>query len=182
MSGMIGFLRRQSKVDILLGLVALSCLIAPAIQYPLSTTFPVGGDAAPHIATVQHILTKPIYSISRIAHSWYPATYILFSLNAFIPFISWTQLYPWWMALGQILTGLAIGLLIFRISGLRAAIIGIALWGMTPIALTSFFEDATMAQLWSLPWLVLFFEAVAMNSKKRIVTMFFHFSPTLLPE
>lgn len=170
---MIGFLRQQSWANRIFLLVALSCLIAPAIQYPLSTTFPIGGDAAAHITTVEHMSSRPFSTIYRITQSWYPATYLLFSMNAFIPFVSWVALYPWWMALGQILTGLAIGFLLFRLSGIRAAAIGIALWGMTPIALTSFFEDATMAQLWSLPYLALFFERMAARSTKGMVFYFF---------
>ena len=44
---------------------------------------------------------------------------------------------------------------------------------MTPIALTSFFEDGTMAQLWSLPWVVLFFERLAARSIKGMALTFF---------
>ncbi len=169
----VSFLKRQSKTDLFLLLIAITCLIAPAVQYPLLTTFPIGGDAAAHINTVQHLTESPFSTLRHITLSWYPVTYTLFSLNAFIPFITWTDIYTWWMALGQIVTGLALGFLLFRLGGVRAAAIGIALWGITPITLTSFFEDATMAQLWSLPWLILFFERMTARSSIGMVFFFF---------
>src|SRR3989338_1120871 len=164
MNGMIGFLRRQSWNDRILLAVALGCLIATAIQYPLSTTFHIGGDAAAHIATVQHLQTRPMYTLNRIMHSWYPVSYLLFSTLTFAPKISWTDVYPWWMALGQITTGLSVGVLARRMYGNKAGIIAMAIWGLTPITMTSFFEDATMGQLWSLPWIVLFFERLSAKS------------------
>src|SRR3990167_8492622 len=114
-----------------------------------------------------------ILTAQNIYHSWYPISYILFSINALNPFVYWPIAFSWWMTLGQVITGLAIGLLSFRLFGIRAAAIGIALWGMTPIALTSFFEDATMAQLWSLPWAILFFERLAARSRKGMILCFF---------
>lgn len=164
MNGMIRFLRKQRKTDIILLAVALGCLVATAIQYPLSTTFPIGGDAAAHISTVQHLLSRPLYTISRISQSWYPVTYALFSLLAFVPNVSWPDLYTWWMALGQILTGVALGILAYRISNIQGAAIAIGLWALTPITMTSFFEDGTMGQLWSLPWIILFFERLTVRS------------------
>ncbi|HLC49640.1 MAG TPA: hypothetical protein VJI96_04635 [Candidatus Andersenbacteria bacterium] len=173
MNGMIRFLRQQTWGNIALLFVALGCLLTPAVQYPLSTTFPIGGDAAAHIGIVQHLISRPILTAQNIYHSWYPISYILFSINAINPFVYWPIAFSWWMTLGQVITGLAIGLLSFRLFGIRAAAIGIALWGMTPIALTSFFEDATMAQLWSLPWAILFFERLAARSRKGMILCFF---------
>ncbi len=70
------------------------------------------------------------------------------------------------MAIGQILTGIAIGVLVYRLAGLQASAFAIGLWAITPIAMTSFFEDGTMAQLWSLPWTILFLERMAAKSFK----------------
>lgn len=162
---MTGFsIRTIEKTDIILLFVAVGCLIATAIQYPLSTTFPIGGDAAAHIKTVQHIATRPIATLQLIGHSWYPAIYLLFSTLAFIPNISWVDAYPWWMAAGQILTGCALGLLAYRLAGIKASAIAIGIWALTPITMTSFFEDGTMGQLWSLPWITLFFERLTAKS------------------
>ncbi|OGY37003.1 MAG: hypothetical protein A3E36_04630 [Candidatus Andersenbacteria bacterium RIFCSPHIGHO2_12_FULL_45_11b] len=163
---MIRFLRNQRKTDIILLAVALGCLIATAVQYPLSTTFPIGGDGAAIIQRVQHTLTDPLLTIRNISHTWYPVSYALFSSNALIPHVYWPTAFSSWMALGQILTGLAIGRLVYRLAGIQASALAMGLWALTPITMTSFFEDGTMAQLWSLPWLILFFERMHQRSLK----------------
>lgn len=159
--------------EIVLYIIAIACLLATAIQYPLSTTFPIGGDDAAHISTVQHIFTNPLYSLNKIANSWYPVAYILFSINALIPHANWPIIFSWWMALGQIVTGCALGFFAYRLSGPKASAIAIALWAMTPITMTSFFEDGTMAQLWSLPWIILFFERMLVKSYKGMALFAF---------
>lgn len=149
--------------------ISLVALVATAIQYPLSTTFPIGGDAAAHIATVHQIFSHPILTAIKISRSWYPVSYILFSVNALNPFVYWPIAFSWWMALGQILTGLAIGFFVYRLYGMRAAAISILIWAATPITMTSFFEDGTMAQLWSLPWLILFIERLFKGSIRGMI-------------
>jgi hypothetical protein len=161
--------RKDRVLNIVLLTIAVACLIATAIQYPLSTTFPIGGDAAAIISRVQHIFTNPINTFENIRHSWYPVSYILFSLNALNPFVYWPVAFSWWMAIGQILTGIALGLLAYRISGIRAAALAMAIWALTPITMTSFFEDGTMAQLWSLPWVLLFFERMLAKSLRGMI-------------
>ena len=164
MSGMIRFLRTQRKTDIFLLAVGLGCLVATAIQYPLSTTFPAGGDAATHIKIVQHFTSKPLATLQDISRSWYPVSYALFSVMSLVPRLSWPMAFSWWMALGQITSGISLGIFLYRLHGIRAAAIGIGLWAVSPIKLTSFFEDGTMAQLWSLPWILLFFERLTKGS------------------
>lgn len=164
MNGMTEFLRAQTWSNRILLIIGFGCLVATAVQYPLSTTFPIGGDAAVHIYTVQHMFSQPITTSGNILKSWYPVSYILFGLNGLIPNISWTTIFPWWMALGQIITGCLLGLLAYRLSGIPASAIAMGIWATTPIAMTSFFEDGTMAQLWSLPWILLFFERMATGS------------------
>ena len=170
---MTKFFRKFSVFDTVLLFIASACLITTAAQYPLSTTFPMGGDGAAIIRNVQHINIRPLATLRTIVHSWYPAAYILFSINALIPFISWPILFSWWMAFGQILVGIALGFLCYRLAGARAAAIAIGLWALTPITMTSFFEDGTMAQLWSLIWITLFFERMA--AKSTIGMIFFAF-------
>ena len=102
MNGMIGFLRRQDPLNSILVAIGLGCLIATAIQYPLSTTFPMGGDAAAIILRVQHILTNPIATFDQIRHTWYPIPYLIFSSNAFNPFVYWPVAFSLWVALGKI--------------------------------------------------------------------------------
>ncbi len=161
--------RKDRVLNTVLLTIAVACLIATAIQYPLSTTFPMGGDAAAIILRVQHLFTEPLRTFSNIRHSWYPVSYILFSVNALNPFVYWPIAFSWWMALGQILTGTALGFLAYRIAGIRAAAITMAIWAMTPITMTSFFEDGTMAQLWSLPWVLLFFERMLAKSLRGMI-------------
>ncbi len=164
--------RKDRVLNGILLIAAVACLIATAIQYPLSTTFPMGGDAAAIILRVQHVFTDPLGTFENIRHSWYPVSYILFSLNALNPFVYWPVAFSWWMALGQILTGAMLALLTYRIAGMRAAAISMAIWAMTPITMTSFFEDGTMAQLWSLPFILLFLERMYAKSIRGMVVAF----------
>ncbi|HSX25311.1 MAG TPA: hypothetical protein VLG69_05070 [Candidatus Andersenbacteria bacterium] len=160
------FIQIKNWQDLLLLFVACACLLATAIQYPLSTTFPIGGDAAAIIQRVQHTTTDPIQTIKNISHTWYPVSYLLFSINSLIPHVYWPIAFSWWMAIGQLFTGIALGILLYRLGGMQASALAIALWAITPIIMTSFFEDGTMAQLWSLPWIIFFLERMAAKSFK----------------
>ena len=147
-------------------MLAASCLllIALAWQYPASTTFPIGGDAATYITHVRTILNHPTQTFNILRGSWYPTMYAILSPAALIPFIDWPARFTLYMALGQIATGLAIGWLCYRLNGVKSAAFGIALWALTPVILTPFYEDGTLAQLWSLPFFILFFERLLANS------------------
>lgn len=147
-------------------LTAASLLFTFALQYPLSTTFPIGGDAASHIRAAQTILAikqAPAAAITLIKHSNYPLSHLLFTAWAALPF-SWPDRFVWWITLGQILTGFSIGALLWRIGSWRAAAAGVAIWALTPIGINNHFEDGTAPQLWSLIFLILTFERLAAGS------------------
>lgn len=144
--------------EIILLAASIILLLALACQYPASTTFPIGGDAAAYVGKMTTILHYPLRAIGVITSSWYPGMFALFAPAALLPFIDWPTRFTLWMTLGQIITGLMMGLLCYRIGGLKSAAAGIAVWALTPIVLTPFYEDGTLAQLWSLPWVILFFE------------------------
>lgn len=146
----------QALANWLLITIAATALIAIAIQYPLKTTFPMGGDAAFHISLARNP--------SLLSQTWYPAASLLFSTLHTLPFVDWPEKFTWWMAAGQIAIGTALGLLAYRLGGPLAAAATIGLWAVTPIEMTPFFEDATMPQLWSLPWLFLLYERIASRS------------------
>lgn len=155
----------SGKIILLVGFVFL---VSIALQYPLTSTFPMGGDAAFHVRYPRTLLANPTALPSALKELWYPGAYVLFMPAALVP-LAWPMRFVWWMAFGQIATGVALGLLLWRLRGTWAAAAAMAIWGLTPIALTSFFEDATMPQLWSLLWLILAIERFAARSPRGVI-------------
>ena len=153
---------------ILLGAACLA-LIALAWQYPASTTFPIGGDAPAYITNLKTVLHHPTKIFGVLTNTWYPAMYAWLLPATALPIIDWPTRFTWWMAIGQIFTGLMVGWLCYRLGGLKSAAFGIALWALTPIVLTPFYEDGTLAQLWSLPFILLFFERFFANSPRGVI-------------
>lgn len=144
-------------------IIPVILLVTLAVQYPLSVTFPAGGDAAVHVRHARDISSLTA-NLRVELHSWYPAANVMFAFMRLVPGLDWPMRFVWFMALGQIATGLALGALLWRLRGGMAAGIAMGIWALTPITLTPFFEDATMPQLWSLVWLVLFFERLTARS------------------
>jgi hypothetical protein len=74
------------------------------------------------------------------------------------------------MVVGHILTGLALGRLVWRITrdhvATAAAIFG---WAISTTGLQHHFEDATLAQLWSLLWLLLWLDSLLARAWKRSI-------------
>lgn len=124
-------------------------LVILALQYPLSTTFPMGGDAAQYVTTARLLLAIPQHpeNLIHINH-WYPLANILSLPYALLP-ISWPLRFTWWAVTGQIAVGLALGWFMYRLAGWGAGAASMAFWGLTPIVGTNHFTDGTIAQLWS---------------------------------
>lgn len=146
---------------------ALLLLIIIALQYPLSTTFPMGGDAPAYIMTVKHFLNFSNFptNFSALTGSWYPLSDLILLPWAFIP-LSWPMRFVWWAALGQIMTGLCFGWFMYRTFGRMEAIASVGIWAITPIIAISHFEDGTIAQLWSYAFVLLFLERFHANKPK----------------
>lgn len=140
-------------------------LVGMAIHYPLATTWPIGGDAAVTIRDAKNI------SLATLTHSRYPLFPILFSITRLFP-ISWPERYIWMMAAGHLAAGLALAAWLYRVSGWRAAAGGMAIWALTITTVNNHFEDGTIAQLWSLPWLLLFFERITARSTWGSIVFF----------
>ena len=137
-----------------------------SLHYPLATTFPIGGDAASHIRvaqTIQAITATPHDAWVALKTSNYPLAQILFAVFGTLP-LAWPESFVWWMAAGHILTGAALGLLLWRLGSWRAAAAGIAIWALTPVGINTHFEDGTAPQLFSLIFLVLAFERLIAGS------------------
>lgn len=132
---------------------SFAVLTLMAIHYPLATTWPIGGDAAAIIRDAKQI------SWPSLLQSRYPLFLLEFNLTRVLP-VSWPERYVWFMAAGQIATGLALGWWLWRVAGGLAAAVGIFAWSLTTTTINNHFEDGTIAQLWSLPWLLLFFECL----------------------
>lgn len=143
-------------------LAAAALLITLAIQYPLSTTFPIGGDAASHIQAAKDILGGE-QTILTLRTSNYPASQFIFAGFTALP-ATWPDRFVWWITLGHILVGVAIAVLLWRISSWPAAAAGLVIWALTPVGINTHFEDGTAPQLWSLVFLLLTFERLAAGS------------------
>jgi hypothetical protein len=156
MSHTWGQINRSAAAAIIAAVVMLTIF---AVQYPLSTTFPMGGDAPYYLTTVKNIVSSPFSatSFSSLSHSWYPLAFFLLLPFTLLP-ITWPIAFVWWAAVGQIAAGLALGWMLYRLFNWQTAAAGLAIWAITPISATLHFEDGTIAQLWSYAFLFLFFE------------------------
>lgn len=148
-----------------LGLATL-LLIAMALQYPLSVTFPIGPDAPAHIRDALK-LTKEYpgdtSGIKTLIGSPYPLSVAMLSATRIIP-ISWADRFTWWMTMGHIAVGLALGLFIYRIHNWQAAAIAIGIWAPLTMVFNNHLASGTLPQLWSLAFLLLFLERFAAKS------------------
>ena len=141
-------------------IAALTLLLIFSLQYPFSSSFPMGADANVYIQLAQRLMNAPQApndALNVFKESVYPLTHTLFTLSVILP-TDWPTRFIWWASLGQILSGLALGLLLYRLNGWPSAAAGMAIWALTPITVNGHFEDGTIAQLWSLVFLLIFFE------------------------
>lgn len=139
--------------------VATLVLVVMAIQYPLSTTFPIGGDAASYVTKSRHI--------QEVWQSRYPTAQLILTSSALLP-LSWPDRFIWIMSLGHMATGLALGFLVFRLTrDTFATAAALFFWGLSITGIQRHFEDGTLAQLWSLPWLLLWLESIYSRAWKR---------------
>lgn len=127
-------------------------LIVMACQYPLSTTFPIGGDAASYI---RKTLEREPFWQSR-----YPTAQLILTSSYILP-LSWPDRFVWVMAAGHIATGFALAWLLWCLTRQPLAVAAaLFFWALSTTGLQHHFEDATLAQLWSLPWLLLWLASV----------------------
>ncbi len=119
----------------------------------------MGGDAAVYVAKARQVLSNHFSwrAALDLLRSWYPLSDILFMPMAWWP-TDWMHRFIIWASLGQIMSGLALALLLRRLAGGWAAAAGVAIWAITPIVATRHFEDGTIAQLWSYSFLFIFLE------------------------
>lgn len=144
-----------------------------AIQYPLQTTFPIGGDAIRYISRVEEVISawhrSALIGITTfLTNSWYPGAIALLAVSKLLP-LSWPDRFVWWMTLGHLVTSYTIGFVLYKLSNWRAAAAGIAIWGLAMMSVTRHVEDGTLAQLWSLPAVVLFLYALSRGSLPGIL-------------
>lgn len=138
------------------------------LQYPLSTTFPIGGDTTRYILKLLEV--KDITSL--LTNTWYPGMQIFFSVSTLLP-LSWPERFIWWMVLGHLFTAVSLAVLLNRLHSWRSAAAGMALWSLTVVTLTPHVQDATLAQAWSLGFVVLCLYEVTRGSLFGAVAMAF---------
>lgn len=138
---------------------ATALLVMLAVQYPFSTSFPIGGDAAITIIRARALIQwdNPVAALAALWQSRYPLIHGLFNVFGLLP-TGWPERFIWAMVSGHIVTGLALGYLLARLFGIAEAAAGMALWALTTTDVQPHFESATLAHLWSLPVLLLFLE------------------------
>lgn len=124
-------------------------LLLLALQYPIQTSFPIGGDAIRYISRAQAKDVKTLVSNSN-----YPGTTILVAVSHKLLPLSWPELFTWWIVAAHILTGLALTTLVFRLGGWPASAAALAFWALATTSVNYHFEDGTLAQLLSLPFLL----------------------------
>lgn len=133
-------------------LLATCALIVFALQYPLSTTFPIGGDAASYITKSQHL--------ENLWTSRYPTAHLLLRASVVLP-MEWPDRFVWMMALGHIATGVTLAWLVWCFTkNPLACAAALFFWGLSATGIQQHFQDATFAQLWSLPWFLLWLESL----------------------
>jgi len=153
--------------QLLLFSISLILLIGIAFQYPLTSTFPMGGDAAAYIIKARGLVKHPTIAFGVLFGTWYPGIYAIFAPATLLPFVSWPVKFMWWMAFGQIAAGLSLGRAVWKTGGPTSSALAIGLWACTPIILTPMFEDGTLAQLWSLPFLILFLDSFIHSQMRK---------------
>src|SRR5688572_12125747 len=100
------------------------CLAMLAIQYPLATTFPIGGDASRYILKLleaNDVLQERglVASVTTfLTNTEYPGAQAIFALSALLP-LSWPERFTWWIVLGHMFTATSLALLLNRLAGWR---------------------------------------------------------------
>lgn len=158
----MGHMSKQRITNGLALIGALTLLAVLAFQYPLSTTFPIGGDAAFYIR-VGRTLSSNVPLMEKIAlfkSSSYPLAYVVAAGGAIFP-IDWPERFIWLVTLTYIAVGGCLGFFLYRLKNTSAAAAAIAIWALIPIDITTHLEDGTLAQLLSLVFLALFFERLS---------------------
>lgn len=143
---MLQLLPKINLPSILLISGSFLLLAALAIQYPLSVTFPMGGDAPAYVKTAQAVLGGNYLAL--IKNTVYPLADLTFLPFALIP-ISWPMRFVWWAAACQIIVGLTLAWVLKRHFGWITAAAGMAFWSFMAISASRHFEDGTIAQLLS---------------------------------
>lgn len=159
-------IQNKNWLKIILLSVACACLIAAAIQYPLSTRFPIGPDAPAHIRDALKLTNEypgDHSGITTLLNTPYPFPVLTFNIMRIVP-ISWPDRFTWWMTIAHIAVGLALGFLLYRIHSWQAAVIGISIWAPLTMTFNNHFQSGTLPQLWSLVFLILFLERFAAKS------------------
>ncbi len=147
----------KRKTQIMLYVPPIVLLLFFSFLYPLSVNIPIGGDAPSHISTAN--------SITLLSRSPYPLSSLLFSLTRIIP-VSWPMRFEIFMATGYIATGLMLGLLLKKLAGNLSGALSILFWSLCSWDILTFFRDGTMAQLWSLFFVLLF---IYLLNKKNLL-------------
>lgn len=150
---------RIKTTTIFVFLVPVLMLLVFSFQYPFSVDVPIGGDAPSHIMNATNL--------KRFIKSPYPLSSLILSSTHILPW-AWTTRFNFAMATGFALSGFVLAFFLNKIGGKTPAIIGMMFWSISAWDILPFFRDGTFAQLWSMPFLILFYWSAM---KKRLHIM-----------
>lgn len=130
------------------------------LQYPLSASFPLGGDATRYILkffAVKNLAAEGNWFAAGqalLTNTWYPGSQLILATSALLP-LSWPIRLIWLVVVAHVFIAGSLGLLLHRLAGWREAAVAIALWSLATVTITTDLENGTLAQLWSMGFVIL---------------------------
>lgn len=160
---------KQRALDFLPLASAFMMLVILTLQYPLSTSFPIGGDAGFYVRVSRTLLASDVaQKITILKNAPYPLAYVAAASSVVLP-LDWPERFTWLVTITYVLVGACLGFLLYRLNGPAAAATSLAVWALVPIGITSHIEAGTFAQLMSLAFLALFFERLNALSRPGVL-------------
>lgn len=146
------------------------------LQYPLSVSFPLGGDATRYILKLFEV--KDFAAAGNwlaagqalLTNTWYPGSQLILSTSALLP-LSWPDRLIWLVVLAHLFIAGSLGLLLYRLASWREAAVAIAVWSLATVSITTDLENGTVAQLWSMGFVILALHQITRSSWWGFIAM-----------
>lgn len=146
------------------------------LQYPLSASFPLGGDATRYILKLFEVKEFAVAGEwlaagrALLTNTYYPGSQVILSASALVP-LSWPDRLIWLVVLAHIFIAGSLGLLLYRLAGWREAATAVAIWSLATVTITTDLENGTIAQLWSMGFVILALYQVTRSSWWGFIAM-----------
>lgn len=146
------------------------------LQYPLSASFPLGGDATRYILKLFEVKNFAAAGDwlaagkALLTNTWYPGAQVILSISSLLP-LSWPTRLIWLVVLAHLFIAGSLGLLLYRLAGWRAAAVAMAIWSLATVTITTDLENGTIAQLWSMGFVILALHQITRSSWWGFIAM-----------